>query len=65
MEGDRSAAARLLDEAASRPEAVDMGVFAAAARRRLGQLLGGERGQTLMDQADDWMALGRSPPLPA
>jgi tetratricopeptide (TPR) repeat protein len=53
--GDRSAALPLLREAAARFEAVDMGIYAAAARHRLGQLLPGTQGQALVHQADTWM----------
>ena len=37
-------------------EACDMRLFAAAARRCLGQLVGGSEGRTLMACADTWMA---------
>ena len=34
---------------------VDMVLYAAAARRRLGQQLGGNRGRDLIKTTDDWM----------
>jgi serine/threonine protein kinase len=53
--GDEFEAAELLKRAAAGFEAADMGLFAAAARRRQGQILGGEQGSSLIAQADGWM----------
>jgi hypothetical protein len=44
-----------LQEAPQQFEACDMGLHAAVARRRLGQLLGGDQGRKLINQADAWM----------
>jgi hypothetical protein len=54
--GDAMRAATRLAEAAAGFEAVDMGLFAAAARRQLGGLRGGEEGRGLVAAADAWMA---------
>ena len=54
--GDTSGAREQLEEAMHRLEAVDMGLHAAAARRCLGQLTGGEEGRKLVADADAWMA---------
>jgi hypothetical protein len=53
--GDRTDAAPLWEEAAGRLEAVDMALYAWAARRRLGELQGAD-GAALIAQADAWMA---------
>ena len=48
-------ATRLLSEAVQIFERAEMRLYAAAARRRLGEKLGGERGQQLILEADAWM----------
>jgi hypothetical protein len=54
-QGDRSAAAALFAAAVTHLEAVDMHLYAAAARRRLGEILGGPEGRAQVEQADSWM----------
>jgi hypothetical protein len=54
--GDPERAAPRLAEAVACFEAVDMHLCAAAARRRLGDILGGTRGQEEIDRADRWMS---------
>jgi tRNA A-37 threonylcarbamoyl transferase component Bud32 len=54
--GDRVGAARLLAEAARAFEAADMALYAAVARHRLGELVGGAGGQELVAAAEEWMA---------
>jgi serine/threonine protein kinase len=49
------ASLRLLTDALKRCEAIDAKLYAAAARRRLGQLTGGEEGRAIVARADDWM----------
>jgi tetratricopeptide (TPR) repeat protein len=49
-------AVELLRWALQRFEAVDMNLFAAACRRRLGQLTGGSESRKKIEQADAWMA---------
>jgi hypothetical protein len=53
--GDKSRAATLFAMAVEQLEAVDMNLYAASARRRLGQCLGGDEGRAHIDQADSWM----------
>jgi tetratricopeptide (TPR) repeat protein len=55
VRGDTGGAARLLSEAIGHFDSSDMGLFAASARRQLGQLRGGDEGRELMAQADSWM----------
>ena len=54
--GDISRAEALALQAVSGFEAADMALYAAAARRRLGELVGGDRGRELIDQAEEWMS---------
>jgi len=56
LRGDRTEAQTLLGRATAGFDAVPLGMFAAAARRRLGELLGGEEGRPLIAQANAWMA---------
>jgi hypothetical protein len=51
-----NAAMRHLDIAVAAFDAADMGLFAAAARRRLGEIVGGDRGRVLIESADAWLA---------
>jgi tetratricopeptide (TPR) repeat protein len=53
--GDVPGAATLLGKAIDDFEAVDMRLCAAAARRRWGELIGGNRGQAAVSVADRWM----------
>ena len=48
--GDRCTAARLFAEAITQLEEVDMNLYAAAARRRLGEIVGGDEGRAHVDQ---------------
>ena len=52
---DERRAERLLADATERFETVKMGLFAASARRQLGQLRGGDEGRLSIEQADGWM----------
>lgn len=53
--GDRDAATERLADAAAGFDAAEIGLQAACARRLRGVLLGGERGQALLRQADTFM----------
>jgi serine/threonine protein kinase len=53
--GTPARAAALLAEAAADLDMAGMGHYAAAARRRLGEVVGGEQGRALVAAADSWM----------
>jgi eukaryotic-like serine/threonine-protein kinase len=54
----------LTREALKGLEEADTNLYAAAARRRLGELLGGDEGRELITKADEWMSRQqiRNPP---
>jgi hypothetical protein len=52
---DHAAAVQLLGQATEQFETLEMKAHAAATRRRLGQLVGGDQGRELIDAADTWM----------
>jgi ATP/maltotriose-dependent transcriptional regulator MalT len=56
LDGGRTPAASYLREAVDGFERADMKLYAAAARCRLGALLGSARGRELRQQAEAWMA---------
>jgi tetratricopeptide (TPR) repeat protein len=53
--GNLPRAVALLEEAVDRLDRADLRIYAAAARRRLGRLIGGDRGRELVAAADAWM----------
>ncbi len=53
--GEISRAASLFAQAVTELEGVDMNLYAAASRRRLGEILGGDDGRTQVQRADSWM----------
>jgi hypothetical protein len=53
--GEPSRAAALLSDAVEGFDLADTDLYTAAARRRLGEVLGGERGHRLVAEADAWM----------
>jgi serine/threonine protein kinase len=54
--GDDLQAAALVSQAIEGFEAADMKLYAATARRRLGEIVGGDGGTELITQADEWMS---------
>jgi serine/threonine protein kinase len=52
---DAGGARQLLEDAAGRLEAAGLRLHAVAARRRLGEQVGGSEGRSLVEQADAWM----------
>jgi hypothetical protein len=54
--GDAARASAFARQAAGEFEAADMALYAAAARRRLGELLNGDEGRQLIDESEAWMA---------
>ena len=53
--GDTSGAVAILTQAVLGFDAAGMALYAAAARRSLGEVIGGRRGAELIEQADSWM----------
>ena len=56
QEGDAESAATLLTDAIEAFAQVDMHLYVAVARRRLGAIVGGQRGRALQRAGNDWMA---------
>ncbi len=56
QKGDVSGAMAILATAVTSAEESDLLLHAAAARRRLGELMGGDEGAALVARADEWMA---------
>lgn len=54
--GEKETARALVAEAVAHFEGFNMALYAAAARRRLGELTGGEEGRALVAEANAWMA---------
>jgi hypothetical protein len=55
MQGDKDSTVELLRRAAENFDRFDMHLYAAAARRRVGELVAGEKGASMIGAADDWM----------
>jgi hypothetical protein len=55
VRGDSATAASLLADAVTRCDSADLGLFAASARRQLGQLRGGNEGRKLIEETDAMM----------
>jgi hypothetical protein len=57
--GDKERTAKLLSEAATMFKGQDMELYAAASRRRLGEMVGGDHGYQLLTETSAWMASQR------
>ncbi len=55
VRGDRPRALTLFAEAVKQLETVDMNLYAAASRHRLGEILGGDLGGAQLEKAESWM----------
>ena len=55
MRGETEAALRFLESAEAGFTAASMALHAAAARRRRGELMGGDAGRALVSGSDAWM----------
>jgi hypothetical protein len=55
VRGDLTSAARHLEEAVVASDRADMNLVREAARRRLGEIIGGDEGRALVRRADAWM----------
>jgi eukaryotic-like serine/threonine-protein kinase len=55
LDGDLNASRELLEASVRNFEKVEMALYAAAARRRLGKLIGGDEGAALVAEADAWL----------
>jgi tetratricopeptide (TPR) repeat protein len=55
QKGESAKAVNLLSEALENFDLADIDLYAAATRRRLGEIIGGERGRQLISEADTWM----------
>jgi serine/threonine protein kinase/tetratricopeptide (TPR) repeat protein len=56
QQGNRAAAVALLEKASAEFEAAEMRLYAAAARRRLGEMVGGDGGRQLVARSEEWMS---------
>jgi serine/threonine protein kinase/tetratricopeptide (TPR) repeat protein len=56
QQGESSKAINLLSEAVEHFDLADIDLYAAATRRRLGEIVGNERGRQLIAEADTWMS---------
>jgi eukaryotic-like serine/threonine-protein kinase len=57
--GDKELAGKLLSEAATAFKQQDMELYAAASRRRLGEMVGGDHGYQLLSETSAWMVTQR------
>ena len=55
LDSDVDASRELLEAAVRNFEKVEMALYAAAAKRRLGKLIGGDDGAALVGEADAWL----------